>query len=98
MLLGVAALALAFYLARIGELTAVNWLLSTLLPYFVFALIVVFQAEIRRALARLGSRLSFSRVSASEAEAYDDIVLAANLLSQTQPGALMLVERERALR
>ena len=98
MLLGVAAVALAFYLARIGELTAVNWLLSTLLPYFVFALIVVFQAEIRRALARLGSRLSFSRVSPSEAEAYDDIVLAANLFSQNQTGALIVIEREIGLR
>ena len=98
MLLGVAAVALAFYLARIGELTAVNWLLSTLLPYFIFALIVVFQAEIRRALARLGSRLSFSRVSPSEAEAYDDIVLAANLFSQNQTGALIVIEREIGLR
>ena len=98
MLLGVAALALAFYLARIGELVAVNWLLSTLLPYFVFALIVVFQSEIRRVLARLGSRLSFSRVSPSEAEAYDDIVLAANLFSQNQTGALIVIEREIGLR
>src|SRR5438309_2677858 len=98
MLVGVAVLALAFYFARVGELTTLNWLLSTLLPYFAFALIVVFQAEIRRALARLGSRLSFSRVSPSEAEAYDDIVLAANLFSQNQTGALIVIEREIGLR
>ena len=98
MLVGVVVVALAFYVARIGELTTVNWLLSTSLPYAVFALIVVFQAEIRHALARLGSRLTFSRASAAEAEAYDDIVLAANLFSQNQTGALIVIEREIGLR
>src|SRR5438132_495351 len=98
MLLGVAVLALAFYFARIGELSTLNWLLSTLFPYVVFALIVVFQSEIRHALARLGTRLSFSRSSSSEADAYDDIVLAANLFSQNQTGALIVIERDIGLR
>jgi diadenylate cyclase len=98
MLVGVAVLALGFYFARIGELRTVDWLLSTLLPYLVFALIVVFQSEIRHALAGLGSRLTFSRATASEAEAYDDIVLAANLFSQNQTGALIVIERDIGLR
>ncbi len=98
MLVGVAALALAFYFARIGELTTLNWLMNTLLPYAVFALIVVFQAEIRQALARLGRRLTLSRAQASEADAYDDIVLAANLFSQNLTGALIVIEREIGLR
>src|SRR5581483_9276870 len=94
MLVGVAVLALGFYLAGVGELTTVNWLLSRLIPYMVFALIVVFQSEIRHALAGLGSRLMFSRASNSQAEAYDNIVLAANLFSQNQTGALIVIERE----
>jgi len=98
MLLGVAVVALAFYVARIGELTTLNWLLSTLLPYVVFALIVVFQSEIRHALGNLGSRLTFSRPLNSEADVYDDVVLAANLFAQNQTGALMVIEREIGLR
>ena len=98
MLLGVAVLALAFYLARLGELRTLNWLLSTLLPYVVFALIVVFQAEIRHALANVGSRVSLMRSSSSVADVYDDIVLAANLFSQNQTGALIVIEREIGLR
>jgi diadenylate cyclase len=98
MLIGVAALALAFYFARIGELTTLNWLISTLLPYAVFALIVVFQSEIRQALARLGRKLTFRTSNSSEADAYDDIVLAANLFSQNQTGALIVIEREVGLR
>ena len=65
MLVGVATLGLAFYLARLGELRTLNWLLSTLLPYVVFALIVVFASEIRHALANLGSRISLMRSSRS---------------------------------
>jgi diadenylate cyclase len=98
MLLGVAVVALGFYVARLGELSTLNWLLSTLLPYVVFALIVVFQSELRHALANLGRRLTFSRALSSEMDAYDDIVLAANLFSQNQTGALMVIEREIGLR
>lgn len=98
MLVGVAALALAFYFARVGELTTLNWLISTLLPYAVFALIVVFQGEIRQALARLGRRLTFRTTIGSDGDAYDDIVLAANLFSQNQTGALIVIEREVGLR
>ena len=98
MLVGVAALGLAFYFARLGELRTLNWLLSTLLPYVVFALIVIFQSEIRHALANLGSRISLMRSSSSVADVYDDIVLAANLFSQNQTGALIVIEREIGLR
>ena len=98
MLVGVAVLALGFYFARLGELRTLNWLLSTALPYVVFALIVVFQSEIRHALANLGSRVSLIRSSSSTADVYDDVVLAANLFSQNQTGALIVVEREIGLR
>ena len=98
MLVGVAALALAFYLSRFGQLTTLNWLISTLLPYTVFALIVVFAAEIRQALTRLGRKLTLSYSGTSEEDAYDDIVLAANLFCQNQTGALMVIEREIGLR
>lgn len=98
MLAGVTVIALAFYLARIGELTTLNWLVSRMVPYVIFALIVVFQAEIRHVLADLGRRLSLGRGSAAEGDSYDDIVLAANLFSQNGTGALIVIEREIGLR
>ena len=98
MLAGLAAVAVAFYLARIGELVTLNWLVSHLLPYVVFALIVVFQSEIRHVLSDVGRRVSFLRGSAVEGDSYDDIVLAANLFSQHQTGALIVIEREIGLR
>jgi diadenylate cyclase len=98
MLAGLAAVAVAFYLARIGELVTLNWLVSHLLPYIVFALIVVFQSEIRHMLSDVGRRVSFLRGPAVDGDSYDDIVLAANLFSQHQTGALMVIEREIGLR
>ena len=98
MLAGLTAVAVAFYMARIGELATLNWLVSHLLPYVVFALIVVFQSEIRHVLSDVGRRVSFLRGSTAGGDSYDDIVLAANLFSQHQTGALIVIEREIGLR
>jgi diadenylate cyclase len=98
MLVGLAVVSITFYLAHIGELTTLNWVVSHVLPYLVFAAIVVFQSEIRHVLADLGRRFSFLRGSETEGDSYDDIVLAANLFSQNQTGALIVIEREIGLR
>jgi diadenylate cyclase len=99
MLLGVAALAVAFYFAHIANLRTLDWLIGTMLPYSIFALIVIFANEIRHALARLGRILVWSPAAQSSAsDAFDDIVLAANLFSQNQTGALIVIEREIGLR
>jgi diadenylate cyclase len=98
MLVGLTVVAVTFYFARIGELTTLNWVVSHFLPYIVFALIVVFQSEIRHVLADLGRRLTFLSGSSADTDSYDDIVLAANLFSQHQTGALIVIEREIGLR
>ena len=68
MLVGLIVVAVTFYLARIGELTTLNWVVSRVLPYLVFALIVVFQSEIRHVLADLGRRLTFLGASSAEGD------------------------------
>jgi len=99
MLVAVILLVGAFWLAHIEQLRTVDWLITTLFPYAVFALIVVFGAEIRHALARLGRRLSTTRGGMFHAsDSYEDIVLAAEQFSQTATGALIVIEREIGLR
>lgn len=99
MLLAVVLIVGAFWVAHIEQLRTVDWLITTLFPYAVFALIVVFGAEIRRALARLGRRLSTKRGGVFGAtDSYEDIVLAAEHFSQTATGALIVIEREIGLR
>src|SRR3989304_824614 len=46
-------LAVVYYGARWGQLQVITWLLGTLFPYLLFGLLVLFQVEIRRWLARL---------------------------------------------
>src|SRR5229473_3670442 len=97
-LVGISVIVLTSYFSRLVDLVALNWLISRILPYTVFALIIIFAPEIREGLARLGKRLTLARPGAGDADAYDDIVMAANLFSQNQTGALMVIEREIGLR
>ncbi|MDR3762886.1 MAG: diadenylate cyclase CdaA [Acidobacteriota bacterium] len=99
MMTGVGALVVVFYIAHLSNLRTLDWLVGTILPYSIFALIVIFQAEIRQALARLGRKLTLSRGSQNgSTDLYDDIVMAATAFSQDQTGALIVIEREIGLR
>ena len=49
-LLGVAAVTVALYAAHIHGLNTIDWLVTALVPLIIFALIVVFAAEIRHGL------------------------------------------------
>jgi diadenylate cyclase len=97
MLVGVGGLALLLFLVRRGQLPVVNWAINNFLPYAFFALIVIFQAEIRHILAKVGRNLTLG-TTASEGESYDDLVMAASFFSQHQIGALVVIEREIGLR
>src|ERR1700752_2637842 len=54
MALGASVFVALFYGSRWGHLETVNWLIRNMFGYVVFAAIVLFQADIRRALAHLG--------------------------------------------
>ena len=97
-LVGASVAALVFYLSRVLGLSTLNWLISRIAPYAAFVVIVIFAPEIREALARLGRRLTLASSAGAEADAYDDIVMAASLFSQNQTGALIVIEREIGLR
>ena len=98
MLLGIALIVLLYYAAHWWKLQTVHWLLTTLLPYFLFALIVIFQAEIRRGLARLGRNPFLPRFSRLSRDfSYDDILLAVSLYSSQKTGALIVLERDISL-
>ena len=75
------------------NLTELNWLLRRVSVYLSIALLVIFQPEIRRALAELGKQPVFS-VSADQRTVIDHIVQAVNLLAEHKVGALIAIERE----
>src|SRR3989449_921379 len=99
MVLAILLLVLIYRGARWARLEMVEWLLTTLLPYFAIALIVLFQSEIRRALSRFGRNIFRWRFSSrSTAEAHGDLALAASYFSQNRIGALVVLERDVGLR
>src|SRR6188474_2986902 len=83
MAVGAGLLVALFYGSRLGHLETVNWLVRNLAPYIGFAFIVLFQSDIRRALAHFG-RTPFVRLLAKEESAEDtveELVVAAGMLS-----------------
>lgn len=90
----------AYVVGLWAGLVIVPRLIELIFPYFLFALIVLFQAEIRRGLAGL-SRNPFrsTRLSAFEARhLFEDILMAVNRLAAQKIGALIVLEREASLR
>jgi diadenylate cyclase len=98
-LAGLVILVAVYMVASWLHLELLRTLLATLAPYSAFALIVIFQAEIRRMLARIGRRNWFSFGARLERrEALEDLLLATQDMAQTSTGALIVIEREIGLR
>ena len=89
-----------FYVSQLAPLQTLNWLIRNALLYVGFAAIVIFQSDIRRALARLGQAPFFRYFNRQEAaaETIEEIVVAATMLAQQRIGAIVAVERDIGLR
>jgi diadenylate cyclase len=97
-LLGLGVLALIYALAVWLKLDLLHTILATLAPYTAIALIVMFQAELRRALARLGRRPFLGISQIERRELSQEVMLAVNRMSQNKIGALIVLERKIGLR
>src|SRR5262245_19800167 len=89
-----------FFLSRWLELKTVNWVIRNLATYVVFAIIVLFQTDIRRALAHFGRApffRYFERV-ASANETIEELVVTASTLATRRVGAIIVIERQIGLR
>ena len=96
---GLGVLALVYAVSIQFKLQLLQWVLAGLAPYTAFALIVMFQAEVRRLLVRLGgfSWLGWGR-QLEQREVADEIVLAVEHMADERTGALIVLEREVGLR
>jgi len=100
MAVGGAGLVVLFYGSRWSHLETVNWLVRNLAGVFVFAVIVLFQSDIRRALAHFGRAPFFRYLAKAEsaAESIEELVVAAKMLSAKRIGAIIAIERQIGLR
>ena len=83
--------------SQILNLTVISWLLRSLTAFVAIALVVIFQPELRRALAELGSSQFFSSATQKK-ETIDVITDAVFELASKQTGALLAIERDTAIR
>ncbi len=96
---GIAVVLMIYVISVVAGLTVLRTILEALAPYTAFALIVMFQSEIRRLLARIGERKWFGLGSRLEnLVVTDEILLAASHLAAQRIGALIVVERDIGLR
>jgi diadenylate cyclase len=96
-LVGILMLVLAWVVSVWADLEALHALLSYVVPYTALAVIVLFQSEIRRTLARIGRKRWF-RGGFRRPESADEILLAVERLAQDKTGALIVLERDIGLR
>jgi diadenylate cyclase len=100
MALGGCVLVGLFYGSRWGHLDTVNWLVRNMIGYVVFAFIVLFQSDIRRALAHFGRAPFFRYLAKTESaeDTVEELVVVSSLLSSQRIGAIIAIERQIGLR
>jgi diadenylate cyclase len=94
--LSILLFALMFVLSYFG-LEIIDAIFKWLLTVIVFALIIIFQPELRRGLLRLGRNPMIGRLVARDSRLVDEVVKAATTLSKDRIGALIVLEGQVAL-
>jgi DNA integrity scanning protein DisA with diadenylate cyclase activity len=75
-LAGLALLAGIYLLADALGLATLHWVLDNLFVYLVLALLILFQEDIRRALARAGGSVLYRREGPADANLLEEVVQA----------------------
>ena len=100
---GLVIIIVAFFVSDIFNLYLLNWLLKSLFTMGLFAVVVLFQPELRRALEQVGRKNlmntnSFRNIDKNKAvETVDSLVSAIDDFSATRTVALIAIERETML-
>lgn len=96
-LMGLLMLAIIFNIAKALGLDTINWVLTKLFAVGVVAFLIIFQPELRRALARIGQNTMFGPFF-KKGGTIDEVVQASERLSRSKIGALIAIERDVGLK
>ncbi|ERI06820.1 diadenylate cyclase CdaA [Aneurinibacillus aneurinilyticus] len=98
---GIIVIVVVMLASTVLQLRTLQWLMDKAFTYGVFAILVIFQPELRRALEQIGRGRLFSRSSAPEekavADAVEAIVKSVFYMAKRRIGALIVIERETGL-
>jgi len=97
---GIVMLIALYFVSDRFQLQTMAWLLRNFLAYIVIAIIVIFQADIRKALATFGRNpfLDFFHIREKSTGYLVELQRAVNLLARRNIGALIVIERELDLK
>jgi diadenylate cyclase len=102
MLAGLGLLMVARFVAREADLPSLAFILENFWAFWVLALIVLFQPELRQALAQAGRNRLVQRLFGGEAperrQVVEEVVRAVESLAAKRVGALIVLERTSGLR
>jgi uncharacterized protein (TIGR00159 family) len=98
MVFGLVVLAAAYVFARGAELSTLLWILENFLGSIVIVVVIVFQDEIRRALALVGTNPLTGSNPKEQQHLIEEVVRSATALSNKRIGALVVLERSTGLK
>ena len=93
---GLVLVLLVYYLSNELGLYSLNWLLTNFLGSIVLIVIILFQGDLRRALAQMGAGRFWKKAQLSEA-IVDELAQAVMALAKAKVGALIVIERYEPL-
>ncbi len=82
-----------WFVAEVIQLRTLSWMFEKLWTIGLFSIVVVFQPEIRKAIARIGERTKVIKLSSLEERTIERIVRACRFMSDRQIGSLIVIER-----
>ncbi|QHT63319.1 TIGR00159 family protein [Paenibacillus lycopersici] len=97
---GILVLVVTWAISTWFDLYTLKWLMNQMFTLGVFAVLVIFQPELRRALEQLGRGKLFSRTSVEDSDTSDRInaiIKALNYMAKRKIGALIVFERSTGL-
>ncbi|MGN7360691.1 diadenylate cyclase CdaA [Paenibacillus sp. SAF-054] len=100
LLKGILVLVIIWALSTWFDLFTLRWLMNQIFNFGIFAIFIIFQPELRRALEQLGRGKIFGRSSAEDEEfnkLIGEVIKAVNYLARRKIGALIVFERQTGL-
>jgi len=95
---GMGVLAIAYFISHWQGFTTIHWILELFFSNLFLIVVILFQGEIRRALAQIGSNPLLIGYSTNETRHnLDEVAQGAMQLAQKGTGALIVIEREIVL-
>jgi len=99
MLIGLLLIVGVYQVAKLARLRTLETIIENFFLFLPFAIIVLFQDQIRKGLANIGRNPLFGRGGRAQARSgFNDVVLAATTLGSRRIGALIVFERQEGLR